>query len=125
MKITFASMAATLVVLTSCTDTGGPVYSSAAPGGRSAGLTTGNLSPAYRAAADARRSPGFVATPAPKFSGAGTPQPTRGYFPADRRSRNYNSYGSPYGNGYGYGVPYGYGSPYGGGYGNPYGYRRF
>lgn len=109
---------AALVMLSACSDYGGPVYSSAAGGSRTGGLTQANLSPPHRAAADARRSPGFVATPPPKFSGAGTPQPTRGLFPGDRSRRN--SYNNSYGTPYGYGSPYNsYGNPYNG-YGNPY-----
>lgn len=97
MKRTFASLAA-VAALTACSDIRGTYpYQSSAPAGTRAQAV--NLSPAHRAAADARKSPGFVATPAPKFSGAGTPQPTHGWFPPDRsRSRSsYNYYGNPYG----------------------------
>lgn len=58
------------------------------------GVTEWNLVPAQHAAAVARRSPGFIPTPAPLFSGAGTPQPTRYYNSGsvNYRSGYYNSY---------------------------------
>ncbi|GEP43896.1 hypothetical protein [Brevifollis gellanilyticus] len=100
--ITLASMAAGLL-LTSCAETGGPVYAGAQP----SVVPPSSLVPAHQAAAVARRSPGYVATPAPKFSGAGTIQDTHGYWPGSRRSGGYNNYynTSYYGNSY-YGNPY-------------------
>ena len=58
------------------------------------GLTEWNLPPARQAAAIARRSPGFIPTPPPLFSGAGTPQPTRYYNNTTPNYRNgyYNAY---------------------------------
>ncbi len=95
MKHLLTGIAATLI-LSSCADTGGPVYA----GARQPLVAHSSLVPAHEAAAVARRSPGFVATPAPKFSGAGTVQDTRGWFPGERR-RGYSNYGSSY-----YGAPF-------------------
>ena len=106
MKHTLGSLAV-LLVLTSCAETGGQ---------RAHAQADYHLVPAHQAAAAARRSPGFVATPAPKFSGAGTVPATYDKFP-DSKGRNRRS------GGYYYGNPY-YGNPY---FGNPYPnpYRRW
>ncbi len=113
MKHLFSSLAA-LLVLSSCAETGGPVYA----GGRPGVVPQSSLVPAHQAAAVARRTPGYVATPAPRFSGAGTAQPTRYYSVGDPnyRSRGNNYYNTSYGNPY-YGNPY-YGNPYNGAYGS-------
>ncbi len=58
------------------------------------GLTQSHLVPAQYAAAAARREGWYVATPKPRFSGAGTAQPTR-YYPVgdpDYRYRNRGYY---------------------------------
>lgn len=91
--------ASALLVLSACTDAG-PDYS-----GRGRVPADYSLVPAKDAAAVARRSPGFVATPAPKFSGAGTVQDTQGKFPETRR-RGVNYYPTPYYVDPVYGVPY-------------------
>lgn len=49
------------------------------------GVTHWHITPASRAAAATRRSPGYVATPRPWFSGAGTPQAPSGVY--DNRVR--------------------------------------
>ena len=64
------------------------------------GLTHWNLPPAHSAAAVARRSPGFIPTPAPLFSGAGTAQPTRYYNNGTVRYNSYPNYRSGYYNAY-------------------------